>query len=371
MSICKNQISSVNQTVLHDGSIDDDDDDDPDSEFEPCDYSHDKVKPDVEQPTYIRTCLANLIATDNIAQLESSLQMLPSLIQLYKIECEEIAEEFVRILLNYNSTFNIENFEELQLKDLITLCKTYPLSTSDYLCKQFYEKNYTIKQRSLILKTIEGTAKELSQIDQIQTKIDDQVFVSSDEDEDENDLCSSIIQKRLKLKTKYRMKHRSKKRILLKTNHFGNIVGHFFYPLIAFIDKPTSHLSLINGDNVHSLLCELLSCLARLCIYAQNTLSQNQMIKQLLQLLKSLEKHEDPGVRHTVVYAYACCLVSFGERNYDEDLQMNFIQLKQRLDFLIIKDSNTEVQKLARLVRQILLKTLKEKTENLDCLGTF
>jgi hypothetical protein len=88
------------------------------------------------------------------------------------------------------------------------------------------------------------------------------------------------------------------------------------------------------------------------------------MIKQFLQILKSLQQHQDAGVRHAVVYAYACCLVSIGNTNHHDDLQMDFIELKQWLDYIIIKDTNTEVQKLARSVRQILLKTLQEMTEN-------
>jgi hypothetical protein len=293
--------------------------------------------------------------------------MLPSLIEMYKIECEEVALELVRILLNYNSTFNISNFDQLQLNGLIILCQNYPLLISDYLCKQFYEKNYTINQRSLILKTIQETGKKLSQIEQIRTKIKDELFVSDSEEEkdEDDDSWQSIINKRLKLKTKYKIKKSSeRKKIFFKENYFGNIVGHFFYPLISLIDKSTSHLSLIDGDNDYLLLCELLACLGRLCIHAQNTLPLKNMIKQYLQVLKSLQQHQDPGVRHAVIYAYACCLVSINNTCYDEDLQMNFIELKQWLDFIIIKDTNTEVQKLARAVRRILLKTLQEITEN-------
>ncbi|CAF1061889.1 unnamed protein product [Rotaria sordida] len=370
VSISEKTTSSTNAIILHDASIDDDDDD-VDSEFESYDYSHDRVKSDVEKPAYIRTCLANLIATDKIPQLESALNMLPSLIEMYKIECEEVALELVRILLNYNSTFDIENFQELQLNGLITLCQNYPLLISDYLCKQFYEKNYTLNQRSLILKIIQETAKKLSQIDHIQTKIQNELFIS-DEDEDEdddnnnndNDSWRSIINKRLKLKTKYKIKNHSEKKIFFKENYFGNIVGHFFYPLISFIDKSTPHLSLIDGDNDYLLLCELLACLGRLCIHAQNTLSLNNMIKQLLDILKTLQQHKDPGVRHAVIYAYACSLVSIGKNSYHQDLQSYFIELKQWLDFIIIHDTNTEVQKLGRSVRQILLKTLQEITDN-------
>jgi hypothetical protein len=364
VSITEKPIPSTNTVTLHEASIDDDDD--VDSEFESYDYSHDTPKPETQKPIYIRTCVANLIATDKVPELEAALRILPSLIEMNKIECEEVALELVRILLNYNSTFNIDNFQDLQLNGLVTLCKNYPLSVSDYLCKQFYEKNYTINQRSLILKTIQETGKRLSQIDHIQTKIQDELFVSDDDDEEENndDSWSSIINKRLKLKTKYKPKNSLRKTIFSKENHFGNIVGHFFYPLISFIDKSTPHLSLINEDNDNLLLCELLACLGRLCIHAQNTLPLHNMIKQLLQVLKSLQHHQDAGVRHAVVYAYACCLVSIGSTTNHEDLQMDFIELKQWLDYIIIKDTNTEVQKLARSVRQILLKTLQEMTDN-------
>lgn len=284
---------------------------------------------------------------------------------MYKIECEEVALELVRILLNYNSTFNIENFDELQLNGLITLCQNYPLLISDYLCKQFYEKNYTINQRSLILKIIQETGKKLSQIEQIRTKIEENLFASDESEEEEEESWRSIINNRLKLKTKYKTKNFSqRKKIFFKENHFGNIVGHFFYPLISSIDHSTSHLALIDGDNDHLLLCELLACLGRLCIHAQNTFPLINMIKQYFQVLKSLQQHHDAGVRHAVVYAYACCLISMNNTCHDEDLQMNFIELKQWLDEIILKDTNTEVQKLGRAVRRILLKTLQEITEN-------
>ncbi|CAF3498020.1 unnamed protein product [Rotaria sp. Silwood2] len=146
--ICEKRVCSTNGIVLHDSSINDD----VDSEFESYDYSHDTVKCDVEKRKYIRACLADLLSTDKIGQLESALHMLPSLIEMYKIECEEVALELVRILLLYNSTFTIENFPELQLNDLITLCENYPLLISDYLCQKFYKKNYTTNQRSLLSK---------------------------------------------------------------------------------------------------------------------------------------------------------------------------------------------------------------------------
>ena len=356
-------VPSSSTIVLREASIDDDDDD---SEFESYDYSHDTVKSDVPKPSYIRSCLADLIATEKVPQLEAALQVLPSLIEMNKIECEEVALELTRILLNYNSTFNIENFDRLQLNGLITLCTNYPILVSDYLCKQFYEKNYTISQRSLILKTIEETGKKLSQIEQIRNKIEEELFPSdeSDEEEGEKDSWRSIINQRLKLKTKYKPKTSQRKQIFSKENHFGNLVGHFFYPLLSFIDQSTPHLSLIEGDNDYLLLCELLACLGRLCIHAQNTFPLINMIKQYFQVLKSLQQHSNAGVRHVVVYAYACCLVSLNNTCHDEDLQMNFIELKQWFDEIIIKDTNTEVQKLGRSVRRILLKTLQEITEN-------
>lgn len=352
-------IPSVNPTIsLREASTDDDDD----SEFESYDYSHDTKKAEVQKPNYLRTCLADLIATEKVPQLEAALQILPSLIELNPIEGEEIALELVRILLNYNSTFNISNFHQLQLNGLVILCRTYPLVISEYLCKEFYERNYTISQRSLILQTIEETAKKLSQIEHIRKKIEEDIFSSSSDDEDSRD---TIITNRLKLKTKYKSKRSSVRQpIISKENHFGNLVGHFFYPLLRQIDHSNPHLTLINDDNDHLLLCQLLACLGRLCIHAQNTIPLMNMIKQFFQLLKSLHEHRDAGVRHAVVYSYLCCLVSMNKTCYDDDLQMNLIDLKQWFDQIILKDLNTDVQKLARSVRRMLLKTLQEITEN-------
>ena len=360
----KSTSTGASTIILREASMDDDDDD-ADSEFECFDYSHDTTKSEVQKPNYIRTCLADLIATEKVPQLEAALQMLPSLIELYKIEGEEVALELVRILLNYNSTFNIEKFHQLQLNGLISLCENYPLLVSEYLSKEFYERNYTIGQRSLILQTFEETAKKLSQIEQIQKKIQDELFVSDNDDELEDNSRYSIINNRLKLKTKYKTTTSSQRQpIMSKENHFGNVVTHFFYPLLAHIDQSTPHLSLVNGDNDYLLLCQLLACLGRLCIHAQNTPPLVNMLKEYFQVLKSLQQHRDAGVRHAIVYSYLCCLVSMNRTCYDEDLQLNLIDLKQWFDEIILKDSNTDVQKLARSVRRILLKTLQEITEH-------
>lgn len=365
ISLPVKDISSSNTIVLREAAADDEDDD-ADSEFESYDCSHDTAKSDVTKPSYIRACLADLIATDNVQQLEAALQMLPTLIEMYKIESEEVALELTRILLNYNSSFNIENFDRLQLNGLVCLCRNYPISVSDYLCKQFYERNYTIGQRSLILKTIQDAAQKLADIEQINTKIQEQLLSSDENDDDDNnettvDSWQTIVNKRLKLKT--RRKFSQPKKIFAKENHFGNIVGYFFFPLISSIDRSAAHLSLVNGDQDYLLLCELVACLGRLCIHAQNTSTLRKMLKEYLQVLKSLQNHVDAGVRHAIVYAYACCLVSIGNQFIDEDLQTEFIELKQWLDEIIDKDSNVEVQKLGKSVRRILLKTLHDTAD--------
>lgn len=344
-----------NSVVLRDAPVDDEDDQSIDSEFPSYDYSHDTIKSDVSKPTYIRTCLADLLATEKVPQLEAALHVLPSLIEMSKVECEEVAVELVRILLNYNSTFEIDNFHQLQFQALTSVCSTYPLLISDYLCQQFYERNYTLQQRSLILKTIQESAKRLAQIEQIRSHVEKD---EGESDEEDDDPWRSVIHQRLKLKTKYK---RSKVvRTPSKANHFGSLVGHFFYPLISQIDRSSPHLALIDGDQDHLLLCELLACLGRLCIHGQNTAILLSLIKDFLQVLTSLREHADAGVRHAVVYAYACSFISLNGQCPDDDLQSTLIELKQWFDALIARDSNSEVQKLARSVRQILLKSLQE-----------
>ena len=75
----------------------------------------------------------------------------------------------------------------------------------------------------------------------------------------------SIIYKRSELKAKYKAKASPETQFLFTENHFGNVTGCVFWFLIANVTKPTSHFSLIDGDN-DQLLCELLAGFARLCI---------------------------------------------------------------------------------------------------------
>ncbi|CAF4869246.1 unnamed protein product [Rotaria sp. Silwood1] len=96
----------------------------------------------------------------------------------------------------------------------------------------------------------------------------------------------------------------------------------------------------------------LAACLGRLCIHTQKALTLNTMIKPLLEILKVVQQHQDATVKHAVIYAYARSFFSIDETYYD-DLITHFIELKCLLDYIIIQDTNTEVQKLTRSVRQI------------------
>lgn len=305
------------------------------------------------------------MSTDRVERVESALLVLPSLIDLHPFECQEVALDLSRVLLNYNDSLNIDKFAELQFDCLVRLCTNYPLIVGEYLTREFYERNYTIQQRSLIIRTIERSARNLSELKSIEKKIGERLTESVDEDQsDEQDhrpVWKSIIEQRLKVKSKYnKAKRQLKRQVVEKENRFGSIVGHFFFPLVNKMEKERPFLSLFDDDHDNFLLCELLSCLGRLCIHAQNTFILENLVKHLFELLKTLSSHPNGGVRHAVIYAYACALVSFNGRVNDELLQSDLIELKVRFDEIVVRDSNTDVQKLTRQVRMILLKTLHE-----------
>ncbi|CAF1180057.1 unnamed protein product [Didymodactylos carnosus] len=363
--------SNLTRVVLHENESKQNyasDDDDDDEEFEQYDLSNDKPVSDIKYPSYIRACMNDLIQTENVARIEGALNVLPSLIKSYTVECEEIAIELTRILLNYSTTFNIDNFSTLQLCALETLCTTYPIQIGNYLCEQFYERNYTISQRMLILKSIQNSAKNLSQLESVRTKIVNEIESFGDDDDNDDDNNNkeaewkTIVNERIRLKTKRKFLHKQRDR-QMRENRFGEIVGHYFYPLLSKFDKQTTYLQLIDNDYI--LLCELLATLGRLCITAQNTLKLKQMVLELIQVLNSLQKHADAGVRHAVLYSYACCFVSISSIiTTNEQLQEILLDLKQWLDFEATHDTNTECQKLARVVRNVLLNTLKEAAES-------
>ncbi|CAF5141505.1 unnamed protein product [Rotaria sp. Silwood1] len=108
----------------------------------------------------------------------------------------------------------------------------------------------------------------------------------------------------------------------------------------------------ISDDDDNYSWCSIIACLGRLCIHTQKALTLNTMIKPLLEILKVVQQHQDATVKHAVIYAYARSFFSIDETYYD-DLITHFIELKCLLDYIIIQDTNTEVQKLTRSVRQI------------------
>ncbi|CAF3343908.1 unnamed protein product [Rotaria sp. Silwood1] len=129
--------------------------------------------------------------------------------------------------------------------------------------------------------------------------------------------------------------------------------------IIGLNEKPVSlkngivvHDASIDDDNEFESYDHSHACLGRLCIHTQKALTLNTMIKPLLEILKVLQQHQDATVKHAGIYAYARSLFSIDETHYD-DLIIHFIELKCLLDYIIIQDTNTEVQKLARSVRQI------------------
>ncbi|KAH9490222.1 TEL2, telomere maintenance protein 2 [Bulinus truncatus] len=157
--LCENvSVERNTEKNIQDYDLDSDDD------LEPYDMSNDVKVTKSAPPKYVRECMEGLIcSSDDPDKTEVCLQHAAALIRRKTTDLDEIAVEFAKILLHLENTHSFDNFLLNRFSALVALTVNCPHKVAEYLSSQFYERNYSSRQRMDILEVLANAAQELSQ----------------------------------------------------------------------------------------------------------------------------------------------------------------------------------------------------------------
>ncbi|KAK3785627.1 hypothetical protein RRG08_015512 [Elysia crispata] len=321
---------------------------DSDDDLEPFDLTNDRKVEKGKQPKFIRDCMEGLLcSSDEPDRIELCLSAAEALIRKKADGLEEIAVEFCKILLHMQDTHNLDNFQANRFGSLVALTVMCPSQVSEYLTSQFYESNYSIKQRMDMLETLTSAAHELSNVDKgLQShSFQDSAAPNVSLVGSEALLWRKVIQGRIKDNARKFVHSRRQPEPVVTLNRFAPVAGKFFYPLMYGMGKRNMCLDLIEKDRL--LLFQLLNTLAVVLYSCKNTHICTHMGRALLEFSWPIRLHQDSYLRQGVLIATTAVFLVVPTHSLMSDMFSNTIETKVWLEDVIERDPDTTCQKMA------------------------
>jgi len=352
---------STGATLAQDDELDSDDD------LEPYDLSNDKPLI-CKAPKYIQECMEGLLSSQDDkdpqpGKMESCLRNCEALIRdAHDETMEEVGVEMAKILLHLADTFGSYdyNFEEMRLNALIACLVRAPKKVATYLTGEFYERNYSIRQRMDILEVINNGAQELANLSMALWSIKDkeknghaEVKGKSESDcSGQPEHWSKIVQKRIDAKTRIISKGKTKGELEALANKFGPVAGYFFFPLLKMLDTPSATLYLLDKNDL--LLGRLLYTLGVVLYSAVNTPVCRNMAASLLEVVWCIRYHSQVYVRLSLIYVISIIVITLPPHVLISDFQTELLDTKEWLMEVSSQDPEPECQRQAMQTLNLL-----------------
>ncbi|XP_066964301.1 telomere length regulation protein TEL2 homolog [Macrobrachium rosenbergii] len=307
---------------------DSDDLDSDDDEFQPYDMSDDTKQIKVKEPSYPQEILDYLIEGE-ADKVEAALRVSEKIIRReIRKQDSDLAVEMAKVVLHLENKYDIEGFEDNRLNSLVALTSSHPMQCALYLGREFYERNYNIRQRLDMLHALSKSAVELSGFGAGRS----------------SDLTPS--------KSK-------KKEVLNKKNEMKEVAGSFFYPLMHGLSFVQPHLDLLGCDRF--LLCDLLKTLGLIVSVTGQCELSLKMAGCLLELTWPLRTHEDADVRAACLEALFSGLEVVPDSVLLALVPGEVVELRQWLGITLEKEEDKKCQLLAAKLALKLDKCFKEQ----------
>lgn len=281
-----------------------------DDEFEPYDMSNDTCQSKVKEPAYAQEVLEYIIDGE-VDKVEAALRVCERIVQQdMKEQDSELAVEMTKVLLHLDNKYNLEDFDVSRARSLCALTASHPRECAFYLGGEFFERNYTMKQRKDILHTLGQAAIELS-----------------GESPQSNSLKSCQLRR------------------ALQPNVMKEAAGFFFFPLVRGVTESRPHLDLLDADR--HLLCDLLRTLGLFVRVTGQSEITTKMAGCLLELTWSLRVQNDPEIRGACLEGLSSALEAVPDTVLLSLVPGEMMELRQWLAVTLQQDRDRRCQLLA------------------------
>ena len=348
-------VNTVNMTEQV--SLDDQDDEDL-LPFEMSEDDSDLIE-GIHPPKYIAQCIDGLLASDDPKRHIASLHVLTKVVKNDKDNLYHQCVQLVTILLHLQDKYSLEDYNELRFSAMVEVTVRCPTAVSDYLTKEFYAQNYSLRQRLDILSVLTTAARTLSkpeQVSQYDSKVSENI---SDDVSTQN--WKAVVQERIDKKTRRFSKKSSVVAPKASANRFANVAGHFFFPLLQGFDNCQNTFDLLGEDCL--VLGSLTCSLGNIMYCARGTLVAQNMAKSLLEFVWVLRYHSDAYVRQGLLFSLAMVVVSVPGFFLMTQLQNELAECQSWLENVLKDDPSAQCRELALQV-MVSIKDVFEKQFN-------
>ncbi|GIY35932.1 telomere length regulation protein TEL2 homolog [Caerostris darwini] len=327
---------------------------DSDDELEPYVIPEEQVK----RPYYLNDCLQGLIEQENDEWFEQCLKHAESLIISNSDQVHEVAVEMAKVLLHLEQKGYFPDFLITRHKILVSLAVHCPVLVADYLANQFYEKDYSIRQRLDILEVLAAASQLLSTPKSAEVKHSELPSLSSEKfNKSTEKLWKTIVDTRVAAKTRHITKVKRKPLPELLENRFAVVAGYFFFPLMAKYDKKNKMLKLFGEDSY--VLGRLIYTLGIIMHSAANIPACEKMGEALLQFIADVKHHTDVFVREASIFALAAVYTSVPAcLLFSDDMTPAVFESKDWLQSVIDGDIETNCQIKATYALSLILNAI-------------
>lgn len=280
---------------------------DSDDDLEPYDMTNDVADVAAKTPLYLLDLKEGLREANDPDVFIKSVESCQQLIQdQLPSDDASLGLELLGILLEMDSKFAMDNFDEHRLAGCVAACCAHPKECAEFLCAQFNTKpgTYAISTKLLMLEILSASCKELSKIDNPTAKDDDTNAIVPVKklltlsEQDNKKLAAQIVRARVEKKTR---RFATRTQHPLKTaqrNRFANVAGSFFFPLLSAIDVwNISDSRCMQNDIDNVLLINFLNTVSTFMLAARNVPKIENFFKEVVTVVLQLRWNQDPKIR--------------------------------------------------------------------------
>lgn len=364
------------RNLIDEDDLDSDDDDD----LQPYDMSNDTALIEDKRPKFLRDLQEALVETEDPEVFEQSMVSCASLIELrLPNEQSDIGVKLLRVLIELDARFHMENFDYHRMSGCIAICCIQPKECAEFLCKEIHSEvgRYSIGKKVLMMEILGESAKVLAKLTNVkECKVPaiksetDTVLRLIDETDDTHrrlEEAKRIVSERIEKKTR-RFAHPTANIFKGATpNKFANVAGSFFFPLLYGIGKDELKFygmeNALKHDTDNILLLNLLRTIGTITFASQNCPIINKITPEVLQLGTALRFHTESKIRLAVLQMIAAALLSTPKALLQLHFSVYLMEIKDwledRLSLHIVKgEKDKECRELSQHILAICLDAL-------------
>lgn len=305
---------------------------DSDDDLVPYDTSNDVKISKAPQPKYLRDLIEGLADRQNVEKFIACFESAEKIINTQLItDHYKIGIDLIDLFISIDTSYGIENFLSIKYNCCVNIVCIFPAECAEHLCREFNAdlSKYSVSDRLFMLDVLSGSARRLSELTEAAEEAKEKSKRKKIEKEWEK-----VVQDRILSNTRKFITKKSKK-VVQNKNHFHQVAGSFFFPLIK--DFGVSKLTFSKTRKVDTIkdeilvLTKFLNTIAVITLCSKNAPICGKIVREVMALIWTVRFHEESKIRLAAMSCVGSVFLAAPEVNLNYELLDYVVQYKEWL----------------------------------------